>query len=119
MWLRIWLVLTGRNLMIQSLKDQWIFFSFLINFINHQHWTLEYENEFIKSFYNKLPIKIDFETLRNNFKMIYSIKFYNSMCFIYKGHISNDVGVRAARGKMSPIIKPGNEDSELIKKMSN
>lgn len=95
------------------------FFSYLVNFINHQHWTLEYENEFIKNFFHKLPIKIDFETLRKSFKMIHNIKFYNSMCFIYKGHISNHVGIRAARGNATPIIKPGNEDSEYIKKISN
>ena len=102
-----------------NIQRSMYFFSNLVNFINLEHWTEEYETEIKKLFFHNFPVEIDLDNLKKLFDTIHTIKFYNSMCFIFKGKSKNHIGERVVRGKDFPIIKNEVENFNYLKKKSN
>ena len=96
------------------------FFKLIVDFVNYEHMSELQQNAVLNSLNIKFILDISPEAI-DALKRIKSIKFYNSMCFIYKGDGFSDIGKRVVRGKINPIGNPkgrksGTTPEEIVKR---
>ena len=96
------------------------FFKLIVDFVNYEHMNELQQNTLQNLLKTKVKLDISQADI-NELKKIQSIKFYNSMCFIYKGEGFSDIGKRVVRGKVNPIGNPkgrksGTTPEEIVKR---